>query len=125
MLHRESGEVVRVHPSRDYAALTPRSRGTTLEMIGLWLNDDVVLHAAHAVDAPGDLLGLGAVGITWHEAAQLHDILQRLDLHLVGKGRAAVGGELGLHLGGNGRRIDIFAGRLLTRLHGAAGYADA
>src|SRR5687767_13475379 len=71
--------IEKVAKSREYIrrAITPLSprahAGPLLKRVGLRLNDDVVLHAAHAFDAPGDLLGLGAVGLARYEAAQLHD----------------------------------------------------
>src|SRR6218665_3618522 len=83
-------------------------------------NEDVVLHRLHALDVAGERGGLVAFVFALREAGQLHRAVERFDLDRR-RSHGLVLDELGLHLRGDGRVVDVGAGGGLVAGHGAAG----
>jgi hypothetical protein len=127
---------VRVDPAqRSLAPLgaVPQKAPLLREMLALWraapvaavsaaavTHHQVVAHGAHALDGAGDFLGAGALGRALGKSAQGHFAVQ--GLHVDGAGvDLLVGHELGLDFGGDGRIVDVGAGRFLAAHDEAAG----
>ena len=89
-------------------------------LVGLELN--IVGDSLHAVDAPGDLLGAIFLHAAVHEAAQLDGAAEGFNLHVSGLDHFILD-QGGLHLGGEGGVIDVFA-RALAGRGGTAGSGE-
>ena len=83
------------------------------------LQRDVVLHRLHALNAGGNLLGARLLFRGRHETAELNDTLEGLDFDVDSLDHG-VFNKRGLHFGGDGSVIDIFASALARGGSGAA-----